>query len=282
MPTDASPLLFLHGFWHGSWCWSEVLARVARAGRPALAVDMAGHGLRARWPASATARPFDPEALATEVSPVADVDLDQAGDLLVSQIEQLGRGRPVTVVAHSMGGTVLTRAAQQAPGLVAHAVYLCAFMPGSGVPATGYITAPENAGELVGPALRADPAVVGALRLDVASPEGDTRRQLREAFLGDVDPVAADAAIGLLTPDAPAGIALGATTLSGDGWGSVRRTYVTCARDMAIRPPLQQKFIADADAAFPDNPTKVVALDSAHSPFLSVPAQVADAVLAAD
>ena len=40
-----APVLFLHGFWHGSWCWSEVLARVTSAGVRALAVDMAGHGL---------------------------------------------------------------------------------------------------------------------------------------------------------------------------------------------------------------------------------------------
>ncbi|MEU6184170.1 hypothetical protein [Streptomyces coeruleorubidus] len=45
---------------------------------------------------------------------------------------------------------------------------------------------------------------------------------------------------------------------------------------MPLRPDLQQKFISDADAAFPDNPTSVVALDSSHSPFLSWPGQVAD------
>ncbi|MGP3916589.1 alpha/beta fold hydrolase [Nonomuraea sp. 10N515B] len=90
--------------------------------------------------------------------PVAEVNLDQAADLLVSQIKQLGRGRPVTVVAHSMGGTVLTRAAQQAPELVAHAVRLTAFMPASGIPAVAYIQMPENAGDLVAPLFRADPA----------------------------------------------------------------------------------------------------------------------------
>ncbi|MFI5799956.1 alpha/beta fold hydrolase [Streptomyces sp. NPDC051677] len=278
MSESSTPLIFLHGYWHGSWCWSEVIARVAGAGRPAVAVDMAGHGLRARRPQCLTRRPFDPAAVATEVSPVAAVDLDQAGDLLVAQIKEVGRGRPVTVVAHSMGGTVLTRAAQRAPDLVAHAVYLAAFMPASDVLAIACAQMPENAGDLVAPAFRADPAAIGALRLDLASDDADYRRQLRDAFYGDVDPAAADAALALLTPDAPAGIALGATTLTRDGWGSVPRTYVTSAQDMVIRPALQQKFIRDADAAFPDNPTSVVALDSSHSPFLSMPGQVADIV----
>jgi pimeloyl-ACP methyl ester carboxylesterase len=278
MTARATPLLFVHGYWHGSWCWSDVIAHVAAAGHPALAVDLAGHGLRARRPACLTTRPFDSAALATEVSPVADVDLDQAADLLVSQIRQLGHGAPVTVVAHSMAGTVLTRAAQQHPELIAHAVYLTAFMPASDIPAVVYIQSPENAGDLIGPSLQADPAAIGALRLDLASDDAAYRQRLRDAFFGDVDPVVADAAIGLLTPDAPVGIALGTTSLTREGWGSVPRTYVTCAQDMAIRPALQQKFIADADTAFPDNTTSVVALDASHSPFLSMPGRVADII----
>jgi len=123
------------------------------------------------------------------------------------------------------------------------------------------------------------PADAGALRIDVGSGDPGYRQRLREAFYGDIDPVRADAAIALLTPDAPAGIGRGATTLTPDGWGSVPRTYVRCSRDMIIRPALQQKFIADADAAFPANPTVVHTLDASHSPFLSMPGQVADIVL---
>ena len=64
MPTPRSPLLFVPGFWHGSWCWSEVLAHVAAAGRPAAAVDLAGHGLHALRPACLSGRPYALEALA--------------------------------------------------------------------------------------------------------------------------------------------------------------------------------------------------------------------------
>lgn len=274
----STPLLFLHGYWHGSWCWSEVIAKVTAAGRQAAAVDMAGHGLHARRPECLSRRPFDPDAVATETSPVAHVGLDDAAALLVSQIREVGRGGPVTVVAHSMGGTVLTRAAQHVPELIEHMVYLTAFMPASDVPALAYIQSADNEGELVGPSLRADPAVIGALRFDLASQDAAYRQQLRQAFFGDVDPDVADAALGLLSPDAPAGIALGATTLTRDGWGSIPRTYVTCAQDMALRPAVQRRFITEADDAFPDNSTSVVALDASHSPFLSVPGQVADIV----
>ncbi|CNF75181.1 Esterase [Mycobacterium tuberculosis] len=273
-----STLVFVHGFWHGSWCWSEVIPRVIAAGRLAVAVDMAGHGLYARRPRWFTEQPYRPEAVDTEVSPVADVSLDDAAELLASQIKRIGGGEPVTVVAHSAAGPVLTRVAQQAPELVAHAAYLSAYMPASGVPAAAYTRTPEAADDQVAPLLRGDPARTGALRLDLATADAAYRRRLYEAFYADVAPVLADAATGLLTPDGPLGIMLGTTALTDDGWGSVRRTYLTCARDKAIRPALQARFVAEADAAFPDNPTSVVALDASHSPFLSIPDELAGIV----
>ncbi|MGP3937379.1 alpha/beta fold hydrolase [Nonomuraea sp. KM88] len=277
MPAT-STLLFVHGFWHGSWCWSEVVPHVVAAGRLAVAVDMAGHGLYARRPRWFTEQPYDPEAVGTEVSPVANVTLDDAAGLLTSQLTQIGGGEPVTVVAHSAAGPVLTRVAEQRPELVAHAVYVAAYMPASGVPAAAYSQMPEAADGLAVPLVQGDPARTGAIRLDFATDDPVYRQRLYEAFYGDVDRALADAATGLLTPDGPAGIMLGTTTLTRDGWGSVRRTYVTCTRDRAITPALQAKFVAEADAAFPGNPTSVVTLDASHSPFLSMPEVLAGIV----
>ncbi|MEO3808620.1 alpha/beta fold hydrolase [Sphaerisporangium sp. B11E5] len=276
----SSTLVLVHGFWHGSWCWSEVILRVVAAGRLAVAVDMVGHGLYARRPRWFSAQSYDPGAVGTELSPVGDVSLDDAAGLLTAQIKWIGGGGPVTVVAHSAAGPVLTRVAQRTPELVAHAVYLSAYMPSSGVPAVAYTRMPEAADDHVAPLLQGDPARIGALRLDFATDDAAYRRRLHEAFYGDVDSVLADAATGLLTPDGPLGVMLGTTDLTHDGWGSVRRTYLTCARDMAIRPALQARFIAEADAAFPGNPTSVVALDASHSPFLSMPDVVADILTA--
>jgi pimeloyl-ACP methyl ester carboxylesterase len=276
--STTSTLVFVHGFWHGSWCWSAVIPHVVAAGRLAVAVDMAGHGLYARRPRWFTEQPYNPAAVGTEVSPVAGVGLDDAAELLTSQIKAIGGGEQVTVVAHSAAGPVLTRVAQQTPELVAHAVYASAYMPASDVPAAAYTRMPESADDQVAPLLQGDPAQIGALRLDFATADAAYRQRLYEAFYGDVDPVLADAATGLLTPDGPIGIMIDTTTLTHDGWGSVPRTYLTCTEDIAIRPALQARFIAEADAAFPDNPTSVVALDASHSPFLSMPNEVADII----
>lgn len=274
------PVLLVHGFWHGSWCWTQVAAELTRRRRRVLAADLAGHGLRARRPAAAAARPFDPQAFATEMSPVASIDLDLAAEELTDQIRALAVDGPVVAVAHSFAGVVLTRAAQTVPDLLAHVVYVAAFMPASGVPGVAYLDQPEQEGDRVAPLLRADPASVGALRLDPRA-GGDDREALVAAFYQDVDPATADAAIALLSCDAPASVAAGSTVLTAQGWGRVPRTFVCCTEDYAVRPALQRRFIREADQAFPNNPTSVVELGSGHSPFLSMPTALAAAIDAA-
>ncbi len=278
---STSPIVLVPGFFHGAWCWSLVATELAKLGRSSVAVDIAGHGLLARTPASATRRPFDAAAFATERSPVAEVGLDQAAEVLVTQIRAIGRGKPVVLVGHSMGGAVLTRVGELAPELVEHLVYVTGYMPASGTPCLAYPSLPEGEGQLVLGLLAADPMATGALRVDTRSDDPAIAEQLRQAFYGDVDPALARSAIGLLSCDAPTAMTTDSTTLTSERWGGVPRTYVVCTEDMTIRPPLQRLFIAQADAAFPGNPTKVATLPSSHSPFFSMPDRVASIIAAA-
>ena len=44
-PTHETPILFVHGAWHGAWCWTEhFLPYFARAGYRVLALSLRGHG----------------------------------------------------------------------------------------------------------------------------------------------------------------------------------------------------------------------------------------------
>ena len=276
---SSAPIVLVHGAWHGSWCWSAVTPLLVAAGRSSTAVDMEGHGLGAELPASALARPFDAAAFSSEPSPHAGVTLASATNRLIAQIATVGR--PVVLVGHSMSGHLITAAAQKAPQLVERLVYVCGFMPASGADAGGYVQSAENEGELIGPLVVADPGVVGAIRLDVRSPDPAYRAGLREALYGDVTGAVADAAVRLLSTDLPLGIPAGATELTAAAWGSIPRTYVRCSADRAILPALQTRFIAEADAAFAANPTRVVDLETSHSPFLSQPDRVASAILGA-
>jgi pimeloyl-ACP methyl ester carboxylesterase len=84
------PLLFVHGGWHGAWCWDDhFLDFFADAGYRAVAVSLRGHGN------SPTAKPLPSVSIADYLEDVHSV------------ADDLG-GSPV-LVGHSLGGFVVQR-----------------------------------------------------------------------------------------------------------------------------------------------------------------------------
>lgn len=268
-------VILVHGFWHGSWCWSPVTELLAARGIPSVAVDLAGHGLRSHPPRSWCARPFDPAAFAAETAPSAEVTATSAAAVLVEQIRRIGGGEPCVVVAHSMGGVVATAAAEQAPELFARLVYVAAFAPVSGLSAVDYLGTPASEGDLTPRLFVADPAAVGAMRIDPGDPA--RHAEIRESFYADVDLATADAAIALLTPDAPAGIAAERLSVTRQRFGAIPHSYIVTTKDRAVVEPLQRRFVRELDE-ISAAPTRVTELDSSHSPFLSCPAELAEAI----
>ncbi|MGW1506518.1 alpha/beta fold hydrolase [Streptomyces mirabilis] len=269
------PVVLVHGLWHGSWCWSLVTEHLAGLGVPSVAVDLDGHGLKGGSPQARLRRPFDPAAYAAAPSPVATVTASSAAGTLIGQLRRIGGGRPCVLVAHSMGGVVATLVAERAPDLVSELVYVSAFAPVGGTSAADSLATPENAGEMVSGLLVSDPTMVGALRQDTDDPE--RRDAVREVFYGDVDDATAAAAISLLGPDGPAGIAGEPVTVTAERYGAIPHTYLVCLRDKVVPVALQRRFVAEIDAVSA-RPTGVVEFDTSHSPFLSRPAELAEAI----
>jgi pimeloyl-ACP methyl ester carboxylesterase len=91
-PSAAPPILFVHGAWHGAWCWAKhVLPYCAAQGWEVHALSLRGHGAsegRVRW--------------ASGQDYVADV----------AQVAARLRTMPV-VVGHSMGGYVVQKYLEQ-------------------------------------------------------------------------------------------------------------------------------------------------------------------------
>jgi pimeloyl-ACP methyl ester carboxylesterase len=250
-----------------------VAEQLAGRGIRSVAVDLEGHGLRGPAPRAATARPFDAEAFATEPSPVGHVTASSAAALLAGQVRAIGGGRPCLVVAHSNGGVVATALAELAPELVAGLVYVAAIVPANGEPGSSYATCPENDSDKLFKLLAADPAVVGAARIDVGDPH--RRDEIKAAFYADVDDRTADAAIALLSPDGPIGIPAAELTVTPERYGRIPHSYVICAQDNAIPPAVQHRLVKEIDAVSAA-PTVVIELESSHSPFLSQLGALAD------
>ncbi|HEU4360803.1 MAG TPA: alpha/beta hydrolase [Mycobacterium sp.] len=83
--SHPAPLLFVHGAWHGAWCWEgNFLSFFADRGYRAVALSLRGHGN------SPTAKPLRACTVADYVDDISTV----AGSLPI----------PPVVIGHSMGG----------------------------------------------------------------------------------------------------------------------------------------------------------------------------------
>jgi len=97
--------LFLHGSWHGAWCWHKVLPRIQAAGHAASAIDLPGRG---RAPGAAYA--------------VSLARMVRAAEAALAPHDK------TTVVVHSRYGIVASSLAERAPDRIARTIYLASFM----------------------------------------------------------------------------------------------------------------------------------------------------------
>jgi pimeloyl-ACP methyl ester carboxylesterase len=107
MGVQRSTVVLVHGGWHGSWCWAQVVPLLDRRGLSVRTIDLP----------SIDADPHDRSALSGDAAAVAALLDDLQG--------------PALLCGHSYGGMVITQAAAGRQD-VARLVYLCAFMPDAG------------------------------------------------------------------------------------------------------------------------------------------------------
>ncbi len=274
--------VFVHGSWHGAWCWSQTINLLAQAGYPCVAVDLPGHGIDAQFPASYLQTPQNLGSLATEVSPLAGLKQDDYTNHVLKIIRGLaaaGSG-PVILVGHSQGGGTITAVAEAAPALIKRLVYLTAFVPVKFDAIIAYLSRPELAtGAEVQPLFAGDPAVIACVRINHNSTDPVYIAQAKKAFYADATDAQFKAVVNLLTPDEPIDGFVGKITPSLAKWGSVPRAYIRCTNDKAIPIAGQDLMIAEADAFTPNNKFVTKTLTIGHSPFVSNPAGLNDVLL---
>lgn len=200
---SVTPILLVHGAWHGAWCWASLQSELDRRGIPSQAVDLPGHGV-------STASPAD---LHTDAQLVADI--------------LIATSDPPVLVGHSYGGAVITEAAARANGRVAHLVYLAAFALDEGETVMSLTTSLPPAETLLGGAMTMlDDGT--AVLLDVESAAA--------ALYGSCPPAAVAAAFPRLCAQP---LATFTQPITGAPRASVPSTYVRCLQDKAVAPAHQ-------------------------------------------
>lgn len=232
------PVLLVHGSFHTGACWEALLPHLAERGLAARTVTLSGHrgNPKSSWLVS----------MATY-----GTDVIEAAEAL---------GTPCLLLGHSMGGVVISEAAQRRPDLFARMIYLCAFVPKVGR-SSSLLT--------LGPASRAlwmgmRPSLFSGV-LTIAP------KSARHVFYNRCEPNAQDRAIGLLSPQ-PMRACTSSVRATATGLGSVPKHYIECLDDNAL--PLSSQRAMQAHMPFEN----VRSLDSDHSPFICKPAQLAELI----
>ena len=229
-----SSLVLVHGAWHASWCWEKIVPLLQGAGHEVVTVDLPGHG--------------------GDDTPVSEVTLAAYAERVAAVLDE--QPEPVVLVGHSMGGLVISEAAERRPEKIRLLVYLTGFLLPKG--RSLHETAQTDEESIVFPNADVDEEKgIVSIREDAA----------KAVFYGDCSEEDAEKAKGRLIPQPLAPFAT-PVSVSEENFGRVRRAHIECLRDRAIGPATQKRMHAELPCE------KVVLMETSHSPFLSAPGEL--------
>ncbi|HEY8172577.1 MAG TPA: alpha/beta hydrolase [Dehalococcoidia bacterium] len=200
--ADAATALFVHGAWHGAWCWDRVVPSLESQGIRCVVVDL---------PTCDESR---------------DGDMCLADDVWAVRKTIDSIDGPVIVIGHSYGGMVITEGAAGCAN-VRRLVYLAAFMPDVGESVLTLITSGEQASD-----------IAEALRVTESGRSFVDDAQVGRYFYGDCDEETIAWASSRLRSmrgdmtEGPAAVA----------WRDIPSTFVIAAQDRAIPPSAQRRM----------------------------------------
>lgn len=223
--------LLVHGSGHGAWCWRDLIPALEARGHTARTVTLPGHG-DGRDPATVT---------------LAET----------AAVVQAASTPETFVMGHSWGGFVISAAAEAAPQNLRGLIYLCAYVPISGMSLIDMRKAGPR--QTLGSATTKNAA--GSAYDFVADLAPDL-------FYHDCPPEAVRFALDSICaqPIPPQDTPI---TLSAR-FDSVPKAYIRCTEDRVIPPEYQAQMAAGIA------PARKFDMDASHSPFFAVPQGLAD------
>ena len=253
---------------------------MSKNGYASLAIDLPGAGKRAKFPHSFSAEPFDLAAFSTEPSPNNGPTQSERTEAVISAIREakaLGHGS-VVLVGHSLGGLTLNQVGELIPGELHSIVYLTAFMLPNGKLNRDFVLRDGSIHSGPTTLFMANPAEIGAQRLNVRSNDLQYAARIKEIFYGDVPDQEIELFRRHLHPDEPFEVTTHPSPITRENFGRIQRHFIRCTADNAITIDMQDAMITQVDAQL-GNKTHVHTLYASHSPFLSMPEALAKVLI---
>jgi pimeloyl-ACP methyl ester carboxylesterase len=231
--------VLIHGGNHGSWCWGNIVARLADRGFWVRAVDLPGRADTAHLAGS------------TKLNDWVDA---------VGAVVKDAPTVPV-LVAHSMGGVTANQYAERHADDIKRIIYVCAITPRNGDSGTSTM---REAGS--GSALLKEGAFVrGPNRTAVI-----TEAVAMEGLYGSCSDADARHAVAQLCPELITPLAT--PLMLGSEFCRVPKTYIGARDDRAVPLQFQIELARRMDAT-------LEIIDGDHSPFYSAPDALVGALL---
>jgi pimeloyl-ACP methyl ester carboxylesterase len=223
--------LLIHGSCHGAWCWRDMIAPLEALGHTARTIDMPGHG--------------------ADTTPIPEVTLESCGDAI------LAASTPETlIVGHSWGGYPISAAAEANPDAMRGLIYLCAYVPISGMSLADMRKLSE-AQPLAGAVNRSADMTTYTIAPD----------RVRDLFYNDCSDETVAYAKTKLTRQIikPQETPLTLT----ERFASVPKSYIQTLQDHTIPPDFQLELAKE----FADD--RLFSMPTSHSPFFADPQALA-------
>lgn len=207
-----------------------------QAGHTVVAPDLPGHG--------------------DDKTPASEISLHSYVEHVCQILEK--QSESVYLVGHSMGGIVISQAAEYQPDKIKTLVYLTAFLLQNGE--SLYHLAQGDTESLFLPNLIINEAQGSCTVREDA---------IQDIFYADCTDTDVAQAKSLLRPQSVAPLAT-PINITQEKFNQLPRVYIECLRDKAISPSLQKRMYT----ALPCQ--QVISMDTSHSPFFSAPEKLVE------
>jgi pimeloyl-ACP methyl ester carboxylesterase len=236
--TVKRTIVLVHAQWHGAWCWSKIVPLLQAKGFNVVTFDLPGHG--------------------QDTTAVEDVTLQMCVDKVVAQASL--QSGSVMLLGHSSGGIVISQAAEQLGNRkVSSLLFLDAFLPNDGESVFSLAEKYGGSGTPLGQSLivSGDGKIV-SLHLE----------RVQELLYEDCSQADLELA-GAKLRSSPISVLATPVNVTSQNYGSIPKYYILCtsARDMH-KSELAKNVVCE----------KVFTLKSSHSPFFSIPGELADLI----